>query len=90
MTTLRNLVGTLRVQAEAAQEAAARAAAAARTEVAPIRDGLAETQHEVEQQGEQLTQAGVDLDALAQTAAALEEAVDILTIDMLMGGVPDV
>ena len=78
MTTLRNLVGTLTEQAQAAQAAALEAREAARTEVAPIRS-------EVAQQGEAIAAAGTDLEQLVHTTAALADAVDTLIIDALLG-----
>ena len=87
MTTLRNLVNTVRDEAQSAQAAASTAKAAAQTAVAPVQTALTETQHEVERQGDTLAQAGTDLDNTAQQVAALENAVDTLILDALMGGV---
>ena len=86
MTTLRDLVSTVRDQARAAQDAATSAASSVETALAPVRDGLTETQHELEQQGAALDETQPFAESALSKTVQLEDTVDTLILDMLMGG----
>lgn len=87
MTILRNLVNTAREAAHTAQDAAGAAQHSVEAAVRPVRDGLAETQHELEQQSDVIANVGTDLNDAATRIADVENAVDTLILDMLMGGI---
>lgn len=87
MTTLRNLVNTVRESAQDAQTAATNAEQSVQTALAPVRAELAETQHELEQQGSALDATHTTAAAALSKVAELEDAVDTLILDSLMGGI---
>lgn len=86
MTTLTNITNAARDHARAAQQAAQDAVRSAQVAVAPVAVGLAETQHEVETQGAALDETHGVAEAAQREVAALQNAVEILILDALMGG----
>jgi predicted enzyme related to lactoylglutathione lyase len=86
MTTLSNLVDTVRAEARAAQAAATETQAAVTVALAPVVNGLAETQHEVDAQGADLTRTMHDVTDAGYRVETLEATVDTLIIDILTGG----
>lgn len=79
-TTLRNLIGTVRAEADRSTAGANAAARAARDvveeELAPVRDEVNELRPDLETQADRL--------------GALEDAVDVLILDGLLGGIESV
>ncbi|MCA0377877.1 MAG: hypothetical protein LCH36_00350 [Actinobacteria bacterium] len=87
MTTLRNLVNTVRESAQDAQTAATTARQSVQTALAPVRADLAETQHELAKQGTALDETHASAESALSKVAELENAVDTLILDALMDGI---